>query len=111
VSEAWNADWRARKAPFITSAAAGPRFAGQLAVARSFSMPFPLIPTALGLCFLLIWVFIGGMIFRDSQLAARCDREIDGNILPLRASRLTHGVVAPKQSKVKRRNSAVRAAS
>ena len=38
-------------------------------------MPFFLIPTALGVCFFLIWVFIGGMIFRDGQLAAQRERE------------------------------------
>jgi hypothetical protein len=37
-------------------------------------MPFPFIPTALGVCFFLIWLFIGGIIFRDSQLAVRRDR-------------------------------------
>lgn len=36
-------------------------------------MPFALIPTALGVCFFLIWAFIGGMILRDGRLAA--DRE------------------------------------
>jgi hypothetical protein len=41
-------------------------------------MPFFLIPPALGVCFFLIWVFIGGMIFRDSQLAAQHD--LDSNI-------------------------------
>jgi hypothetical protein len=46
-------------------------------------MPFPLIPTALGLCFFLIWLFIGGMILRDGQLDARNDRESNGRILPL----------------------------
>ena len=46
-------------------------------------MPFPLIPTALGVCFFLIWAFIGGMIFRDGQLAAHRDREFEGSILPL----------------------------
>jgi hypothetical protein len=46
-------------------------------------MPFPLIPTALGVCFFLIWLFIGGMILRDGQLDARHHRELDGNILPL----------------------------
>jgi hypothetical protein len=40
-------------------------------------MPFALIPTALGACFFLVWLFIGGMIFRDGQLAARRDRESD----------------------------------
>ena len=45
-------------------------------------MPFFLIPTTLGVCFCLIWVFIGGMIFRDTQLA---QRELDGDaaILPM----------------------------
>jgi hypothetical protein len=33
-------------------------------------MPFALIPTALGVCFFLVWAFIGGMIFRDGQRAA-----------------------------------------
>ena len=75
-------------------------------------MPFPLIPTALGLCFLLMWVFIGGMIFRDSQIAAQRDREIEGNILPLNSCRLTTpGAVTSRQSRIPRRNSAIRAAS
>jgi hypothetical protein len=38
-------------------------------------MPFPLIPTALGICFFLVWAFIGGMILRDGQLAAQRERE------------------------------------
>jgi hypothetical protein len=42
-------------------------------------MPFPLIPTALGICFFLIWAFIGGMIFRDGQLAAQRERELSSN--------------------------------
>jgi hypothetical protein len=46
-------------------------------------MPFLLIPTTLGICFVLLWVFIGGMILRDSQLAARSDRDLDIPILPL----------------------------
>ncbi len=53
-------------------------------------MPFFLIPTALGVCFFLIWAFIGGMIFRDSQIAAQREVESDIAILPLsmhRASR------------------------
>ena len=75
-------------------------------------MPFPLIPTALGLCFLLMWVFIGGMIFRDSQIAARRDREIEDNILPLTAARLTtYGAVTSKKSRINRRNSTIRVAS
>ena len=39
-----------------------------------FIMPFPLIPMVLGVCFFLIWLFIGGMIFRDGQLTAHRDR-------------------------------------
>jgi hypothetical protein len=46
-------------------------------------MPFFLIPTALGVCFCLIWVFIGGMIFRDSQLASQRERDADVTILPM----------------------------
>lgn len=41
-------------------------------------MPFFLIPSTLGVCFFLIWVFIGGMMFRDGQLAAQQEREFDG---------------------------------
>jgi hypothetical protein len=52
-------------------------------------MPFPLIPTALGFCFLLMWAFIGGMIFRDGQLAARRDREVDAATLPFKP--IQHG--------------------
>jgi hypothetical protein len=50
-------------------------------------MPFPLIPTALGLCFLTVWVFIGGMILRQSQLAFRQERESELRTLPLAPSR------------------------
>jgi hypothetical protein len=46
-------------------------------------MPFPLIPTALAVGFLLMWVLIGGMLFRDGQLAARRERESHLHILPL----------------------------
>ncbi len=38
-------------------------------------MPFALIPTALGVCFFLIWAFICGMILRDGQLAAEREAE------------------------------------
>jgi hypothetical protein len=44
-------------------------------------MPFSLITTTRVVCFFLIWAFIGGMIFRDGQLAAQ--RERDGGVLPL----------------------------
>jgi hypothetical protein len=50
-------------------------------------MPFFLIPSALGVCFFLIWVFIGGMIFRDSQLAAQHDIDSEVNLLPHSAPR------------------------
>jgi hypothetical protein len=39
-------------------------------------MPFALIPTALGVCFFLIWAFIGGMILRDGHRAADRDLEV-----------------------------------
>jgi len=46
-------------------------------------MPFALIPTALGVCFFVIWAFIAGMILRDGQLAAQRERELGGHILRL----------------------------
>jgi hypothetical protein len=46
-------------------------------------MPFPLIPSALGVSFLLVWVFIGGMILRDGQLAAQRERELNSPLLQL----------------------------
>jgi hypothetical protein len=61
-------------------------------------MPFPLIPTALAVGFLLMWVLIAGMLLRDGQLAARRERESRSHILPL-----------PKHRDYK--NSRVRAAS
>jgi hypothetical protein len=33
-------------------------------------MPFALIPTALGVCFFLVWAFIGVMILRDGHRVA-----------------------------------------
>jgi len=50
-------------------------------------MPFPLLPTALGICFALVWTFIGVMILRDSHLAARRDRDSSDLILPLQPAR------------------------
>jgi len=49
-------------------------------------MPFAFISTALGLCFFLIWLFIGGMVFRDGQLAAQRERELENGILSMPAS-------------------------
>lgn len=46
-------------------------------------MPFALIPTVLGVCFILIWAFIGGMIIRDGQLAVHRDLD-DVGILPMK---------------------------
>src|SRR5262245_61581766 len=43
----------------------------------SSPMPFSFIPTVLGACFALVWIFIGAMIVRDGQFAARRDRETD----------------------------------
>ena len=59
-------------------------------------MPFFLIPTALGVCFCLIWVFIGGMIFRDGQLAAQRERDADVAVLPMPLHRR---VSAPKSGR------------
>jgi hypothetical protein len=46
-------------------------------------MPFPMIPAALCVCFLLLWAFIGAMIFRGCQLAVEQERETDGHVVPL----------------------------
>ena len=74
-------------------------------------MPFALIPTALGVCFCLVWVFIGGMVFRDGQLAAQQDRESEVSFLlpPHRTARSTPGTVT--ESNRSRRRPAIRAAS
>ncbi len=74
-------------------------------------MPFPLIPTALGVCFCLVWVFIGGMVFRDGQLAAQQDRESEVSFLPPphRMARSAPGTVTG--SNRSRRRPAIRAAS
>jgi hypothetical protein len=74
-------------------------------------MPFPLIPTALGLCFLLVWAFIAGMIFRDGQIAARDDREQDMSILPLPTSRIPSSALASRPAGIRRHNRSIRAAS
>ena len=50
-------------------------------------MPFPLIPAALTVCFLLMWALIAGMIFRDSRVAAENERDADWNVLPLKTER------------------------
>ena len=42
-------------------------------------MPYPIIPALLGTSFILVWAFIGGMILRDGQLAARRQRELDSH--------------------------------
>ena len=46
-------------------------------------MPFALIPTVLGVCFFLVWAFIGGMILRDGQLAANQEREMEDDFRPV----------------------------
>ena len=75
-------------------------------------MPFALIPTALGVCFCLVWTFIGGMIFRDGQLAAQQERESDVSILPMPVHRILRATsTAAVQSNQVGRNSVVRAAS
>jgi hypothetical protein len=54
-------------------------------------MPFALIPTVLGVCFFLIWAFIGVMVLRDGQRQA--DRERDLRDQPWPATKLS-----PRQS-------------
>jgi hypothetical protein len=38
-------------------------------------MPISLFQIVLGACFVLIWVFIGAMVFRDGRFAIRDERE------------------------------------
>jgi hypothetical protein len=75
-------------------------------------MPFPLIPTTLAIGFLLVWVLIVGMLFRDGQLASRRERESEPNLLPLpmRRTPATRAGNVPRMKRVYKK-SAVRAAS
>jgi hypothetical protein len=73
-------------------------------------MPFFLIPSALSVCFFLIWAFIGGMMIRDSHLAAQREAESDVAILPSPISRGPHSLARRPKGKRARRN-AVRFAS
>jgi hypothetical protein len=73
----------------------------RLATAR-LSVPFFLIPSTLGVCFFLIWAFIGGMIFRDSQMAAQHETDSDIAILPRSLQRIPnrpHSKVKPKRQR------------
>ena len=71
-------------------------------------MPFFLIPTALGVSFFLIWAFIGGMVFRDSQLAAQREMDADAAMFPLSLPRVTNVVRRPKMQQLKRERRQVR---
>jgi hypothetical protein len=74
-------------------------------------MPFPLIPTALGLCFLLVWAFIAGMILRDGQIAVRREREQDVTVLHRVPMPLPASAAASRPLRMNRRNRSIRAAS
>jgi hypothetical protein len=82
---------------------------GTLAAREEFAMPFPLIPTVLGMCFLLVWAFIGGMILRHGQIAARRERE--SHILPLPLHRSRKAAPRAWATKKAPREVRVRAAS
>lgn len=74
-------------------------------------MPFFLIPTTLAVCFCLIWVFIGGMIFRDGQLAAQQEQEYDGLMLPLPQHRVPRPLSARRVRPKRMRGKPARVAS
>ena len=75
-------------------------------------MPFPLIPTALAVGFLLMWVLIGALLFRDGQLAARRERESLSHTLPLPPNRAAGARCANSQrARPTYKKSHVRAAS
>jgi hypothetical protein len=50
---------------------------------EEISMPYSLIPVALGVCFCLVWAIIGEMIFRDGQFVAQQERDTEGGIIAL----------------------------
>ena len=84
VFEAWSADQGARSALQISRSLRNRPLAGRATRdCEEISMPFALIPTALGVSFFLIWAFIGGMILRDGQLAAQQDLDSDIGIVRL----------------------------
>ena len=91
VFEAWSADQGARSALQTSRSLKGTARICVRATrdCEEISMPFALIPTALGVSFFLIWAFIGGMILHDGQLAAQQDLESDIGIvrLPTRSHR------------------------
>ena len=90
VIEAWSADQGARSALLKSRSLKGSSHPWRATRdCEEISMPFALIPTALGVCFCLVWVFIGGMILHDGQLAAQQDLDSDVGIvrLPTRARR------------------------
>lgn len=62
-------------------------------------MPFLLIPTALGVSFFLIWAFIGGMIFRESQLAVQRDLDAEASLPPHYLPRESRARVRPPKGK------------
>lgn len=66
-------------------------------------MPFFLIPSALGVSFFLIWAFIGGMMFRESQLAVQRDLETEANLPPHYLPRDSRAPVRPPKGKQLRR--------
>jgi hypothetical protein len=90
VNEAWSADQGARSAPLKSrSLKTRPHLRRATRDCEEISMPFALIPTALGVCFCQVWAFIGGMVLHDGQLAAQQDLDSDIGIvrLPTRARR------------------------
>ncbi len=104
VGKAWNADTGARSAPPEKSVAATCSDQGlRLATARK-SMPFFLIPTALGVSFFLIWAFIGGMIFRESQLAVQRDQDSEvGRFAQFRPHDSRATIQPPKAKRARRK--------
>jgi hypothetical protein len=75
------------------------------------AMPFPFIPTALGLCFLVVWVLIGGMILRQGRLEFRQEREAELHLLPAAQKRATNSRQRSWQAAKSRPKMRVRVAS
>ena len=70
-------------------------------------MPFSLIPTVLGACFALIWMFIAAIVVRDGQFAVRRERESGGgNWRPPQKEPPQSGRIATRRARNRRPASA-----
>jgi hypothetical protein len=74
-------------------------------------MPFPFISAALGICFLLVWAFIGAMILRNAQLAVRRELDPPENTLAIASAKRARRRTPRPPQILPHRRAPVRAAS